>query len=30
MNSLIIAGLAVSLGLIFMFILDVDQPFAGA
>ena len=30
MNSLIIAGLAVSLGLIFMFILDVDHPFAGA
>jgi len=29
-NSLIIAGLAVSLGLIFMFILDVDHPFAGA
>jgi hypothetical protein len=28
-NSLIIAGLAVSLGLIFMFILDVDHPFAG-
>ena len=29
MNSLIIAGLAVSLGLIFMFILDVNHPFAG-
>jgi ABC-type branched-subunit amino acid transport system permease subunit len=29
-NSLIIAGLAVSLGLIFMFILDVNRPFAGA
>jgi ABC-type branched-subunit amino acid transport system permease subunit len=28
-NSLIIAGLAVSLGLIFMFILDVNRPFAG-
>jgi hypothetical protein len=30
LNSLIIAGLAVSLGLIFMFILDVNRPFAGA
>jgi Protein of unknown function (DUF4239) len=30
MNLLIIAGLAVALGLIFMFILDVDHPFAGA
>jgi hypothetical protein len=29
-NSLIIAGLAVSLGLIFMFILDVNRPFAGS
>ena len=28
-NSLLIAGLAVSLGLIFMFILDVNRPFAG-
>lgn len=28
-HSLIIAGLGVSLGLIFMFILDVDHPFAG-
>jgi hypothetical protein len=30
LNSLIIAGLGLSLGLIFMFILDVDHPFAGA
>ena len=29
LNLLTIAGLAVSLGLIFMFILDVDRPFAG-
>jgi len=28
-HSLIIAGLGVSMGLIFMFILDVDHPFAG-
>lgn len=29
LNALTIAGLAVSLGLIFMFILDVNHPFAG-
>ena len=29
-NSLIIAGLGVSLGLLYMFILDVDRPFAGS
>lgn len=29
-NSAVIAGLAVSLGLIFVFILNVDHPFAGA
>ena len=29
-NSVIIGGLAVSLSLIFMFILDVNHPFAGA
>jgi hypothetical protein len=28
-NALMIAGLGVSLGLIFMFILDVDHPFSG-
>jgi hypothetical protein len=28
-NTLIIAGLGLSLGLLFMFILDVDHPFAG-
>lgn len=30
LNALLIAGLAVSLGLIFVFILQVDHPFAGA
>ena len=29
MNLLLIAGLAVSLGLIFVFILDVEHPFSG-
>jgi len=29
MNLLLIAGLAVSLGLIFVFILEVDRPFTG-
>jgi len=29
MNLLLVAGLAASLGLIFVFILDVEQPFSG-
>jgi hypothetical protein len=29
MNLLLVAGLGVSLGLIFVFILDVDRPFSG-